>query len=78
MQIVVPGAGNQNFPRSVNDLSVHRGIPARDCNRLDLLSLNDYGGIRPGWVVGSINDRYIHDGNLVLSEGGMESRRGNE
>jgi hypothetical protein len=40
--------------------------------------LNDYGGIRPGRMVGSINDSYVHDGNLVLSEGGMESRRSNK
>src|SRR6202012_3916104 len=75
MQIVVPETRNQEFACAVNDLGIDWRILFRDCDRDDLLSLDDHGGIFSRWMVGSVNDRGIYDRNFVLRKDGMDSRR---
>ena len=78
MKVVVPKPWNQKFSSAIDDLrSTWRLIPTTG-DRDNLLSLHNDSAIWPGRIIGAIDERDIHNGDVVLPEGRIQGRRSSE
>jgi len=78
MKVVVPKPWDQKFSSAIDDLrSSWRLIPATG-DRDNLVSLHNDSAIWPGWIISPVDERDIHNGDVVLPEGWIQGRRSSE